>query len=79
MRGRPDDDCSDQNAQRAARARAAVATFRYETGQGDADGLDTVLTDLLCDLLHLCDQEGLSFERVVLLARTHYNAETHAV
>ena len=66
----------DQNAHRAVWARRALAAFQEETGLTDADGLDTVLTDLLCDLVHLCGQEGIEFERVLLRARTHYDAET---
>ena len=72
---RPEDDGRDQNVRRAAWAREAVAAFQNETGQDDSDGLDTLLTDLLCDLLHLCDQEGLEFQSILLLAKTHYDAE----
>ncbi len=65
----------DQNAHRIASARRAVAAFQDEAGQDDSDGLDTVLTDLLCDLQHLCDNEGLVFERILLLAKMHHTAE----
>lgn len=72
----PGDDCRDQNVRRAEWARAALSVFQNEARQDDSEGLDTVLTDLLCDLLHLCGKEGLEFERVLVLARRHYDAET---
>ena len=64
-----------RNADRAGSARHALAKFRNETALEDADGLDTAMTDLLCDLLHLCDQEGLAFAHMLLLAMTHHDAE----
>ena len=64
------------NADRAVWARRALATLQKETGLTDGDGLDTALTDLLCDLMHFCDQHGLQFDRNLLRAQMHYSAET---
>jgi hypothetical protein len=53
-----------------------LATLQRETGLTDADGLDVALTDLLTDLMHLCDQYGLEFDRNLLMAKVHYSEET---
>ncbi len=63
------------NADRAVWARRALATLQQDTGLTDADGLDTALTDLLCDLMHFCDQAGLEFEQNLIRAQMHYSAE----
>lgn len=65
-----------QNARRVEWARRAVARLKHETGLTNADGLDTAIVDLICDLLHLCNREGLEFEHVLALAKLHYDAET---
>jgi hypothetical protein len=64
------------NTARAAWAKRALATLQRETGLTDADGLDVALTDLLTDLMHLCDQYGLEFDRNLLMAKVHYSEET---
>jgi len=38
--------------------------------------METVLTDFVSDLLHLCDRERLVFDDVLRRARRHYAAET---
>ena len=64
-----------RNSDRAAWARRAVVTLQKETGLTEADGLDTAVTDLLADMMHLCRQEGLKFQRQFLMAEMHYEAE----
>lgn len=66
------------NADRADWALTAVKVFAEETGMGPDRGneeLFTVLQDLLCDIMHLCDVEGVSFEEVFGQARGVYNEE----
>ena len=73
---RREDGTQDMNTLRALWARRAVCTLQNDTGLTEEDGLETAVTDLLCNLMHLCGQEGLDFERDLFMARTHYGAET---
>jgi len=65
----------NQNTIRAEWARRVTTKFQNVTGLTDADGLDTAVVDLLCDLAHLCDEAGLEFERLLDRAMVHYDAE----
>lgn len=69
-------DPEDMNQERVEWARAAVQAFQGETGLGEADGLDTAIMDLLADLAHLCDAEGLDFGHLLYRAEGHYTEET---
>jgi len=69
-------DPEGMNQDRAEWARAAVDAFRAETGLDDGDGMDTAIGDLLADLAHLCDVEGLDFANLLARADDHYTAET---
>jgi hypothetical protein len=69
-------DPEGKNQDRAEWARAAVETFQAQTGLTDADGLDTAISDLLADLAHLCDEEGLDFGHLIWRADNHYTEET---
>lgn len=64
-----------QNARRAASAYRVVTKFQRQTGLTNADGLDTAIADLVCNLMHLCDSEGLPFDRILARANTHWAAE----
>lgn len=68
----PDPD--GQNDNRATWADQAVRAFRYTTGTDREDAL----SDLLCDLMHLCDRDAKlgDFESQLRRARGHYAAET---
>jgi hypothetical protein len=51
------------NDERADWALAALAAFAAETGQAAArDGLREIVSDLLCNLQHLCAREGVDFK-----------------
>lgn len=67
---------ADPTIRRARRARRALVSYRHDSGLTDADGLDTAIADLICDLLHLCNRSGLDCQRVLARARMHYDAET---
>ena len=62
------------NRDRASWAANALDTFQSETG---ADAEDAV-SDLLCDLMHLCDTNRTqeTFTVALYRARGHYDAET---
>lgn len=64
-----------QNARRATFSRGALDDYMKTTGLTIADGLDTAIGDLLVDLMHLCDQEGLDFAEILERASGHHEAE----
>lgn len=74
-----------RNADRARWAASAVAKFAKATGMGTDLGADpeTVLVDLLADLMHWCDARvltrsddaALDFGSALARARSHYLAE----
>lgn len=63
------------NSDRAKWAKAAVQTFADVTGLDTASELETAIADLLADLAHLCDAEGLSLFSLLESATRHYAAE----
>jgi hypothetical protein len=69
-------DSDEKNDDRAEWARAAVRHFQILTGLGEADGLDTAISDLLADIAHLCDREDLDFYHLLQQSGAHYLAET---
>lgn len=72
-------DPEGMNKDRAEWARVAVQAFATQTGldtDAAADGIATAITDLLADLGHLCDREGLSLPAIWQTAAMHYNEET---
>ena len=58
-------------AEKASLADAAVVPYLERTGSGR----DVVLTDLLADLMHWADREGLTFSEHEQRAYFHYLAE----
>lgn len=76
MGGVPDPD--DYNSHRALRAQNCIR-------DGYSNSLDTpnrhnlrLASWMLCDLMHMCDEEGLSFEQMLQEARDAYALETDA-
>lgn len=65
------------NTERISAAAAALVTFAERTGL-DADGepAETAVTDLLADLMHLCNSGGMAFDGLLATARLHHDAET---
>jgi hypothetical protein len=71
----PDPD--GQNDERAEWAAESIRTFARVTCMDTAnEDDDTILGDLLCDLMHWCDREGIDFDAVLGAARENYGAET---
>lgn len=52
-------------------ALAAVNTYANGAGEPD-ESLKTKIVDLLADLMHLCDEEALTFWALVTVAEDHY-------
>lgn len=70
-------DPEGKNKDRADWANVALAAFGDETGQTiDGDGPQQMIADLLCDLAHFCDRNGLSFAVCLSSGRNHYEEET---
>lgn len=67
-------DCADDNALRAEFAAVGVKAFAKRTGVLDEEP-ETAISDLLGDLMHLCDALGLNFDGLVESGRQHYDLE----
>ena len=65
-------DPEGQNDARAEWAGSALRFFQRSTGTDHSDAL----SDLLCNLLHWCDRNGLDFERELERGKCHYDEET---
>lgn len=57
------------NNDRAAWAQAAIDAFEEQTGSGK-------LGDLICDLMHWADRNGVEFYAELDAAEMHYRLET---
>ncbi len=72
-------DPEDQNDDRAMWGQISITAFERHTGTDPEDAL----SDLLCDLMHLCDrragEDGWNFDSQVERAREHYTVETEAL
>lgn len=68
---------ANMNVKRAGWAEAAVMTFARKTGQDKSgDDMETILADLLADVMHLVAREKLKFDDVLVRAKAHYREET---
>lgn len=63
------------NQDRVKWAMAAVQVFADVTGLDTASELETAITDLLADMLHLCDAHGFQLAELLESANRHYVAE----
>jgi hypothetical protein len=61
------------------RARRALAALNAYVEASDHDDEPEIYTDLLADLGHLCDQEGIEFQVLVDIALVHWRAERDEV
>lgn len=70
-------DPERHNDNRAAWAATALNAFADVTMMNTAgeDG-ETILGDLLADLMHWCDRNGVDFNDMLERARDHYEEET---
>jgi hypothetical protein len=66
----------ETNNQRAAAAFLGVDAFIELSGQDwENDGPKEIIGDLICDLLHLADIEGVSIDLVLANARRYHEEE----
>lgn len=68
------DDPAYNNGVRAGFAATAFKAFAIRVGGGEV--VETTISDLLADLMHLCDSLDLSFEDAVVRAESHYLPES---
>jgi hypothetical protein len=68
-------DVDGKNGQRSLRVEALLMKYCGDTYSGDED---TVVCDVLADLMHLCDQAPKrfgTFADALMLAQMHFDAE----
>lgn len=70
-------DPDNLNNERADWAEAALDAFALVTRMDTAgEDYETILGDLLCDLMHWCDRNGVDFDVMLDVARMGYEDET---
>lgn len=70
-----DDDSGDDNFSRAAWARTGVIAYAREKNCV-TEPLDQCIADLICDLAHLCDHEGVKLVECIRIGGNAYQSET---
>lgn len=64
------------NAERSALAAEILCYFATRTGLARSDeSADTLMVDLVTDLMHLCDRLEIDFSGVLNVAAMHHEAE----
>ena len=70
-------DPEGMNDDRAEWAQNALDAFASVTGMNTAgEDAETIMTDLLADLMHWSDRNGVKFSDVLSRAQSHYSEET---
>ena len=64
----------ERNAKRVDQAEVALLAFAEATGLSEADH-DVWVSDLLCNLMHYCEQQGKDLETELAHGQMHYEAE----
>lgn len=79
----PDSSADDEptNDERASWAAVGLIAFGQRTGMvrshvGDKEDAFLVVADLLCDIAHWCDRNGVNLPSALRLATSHYREET---
>ena len=70
------DDAQEDNTVRAQFAALAVRAFADRVCPGGEE-IETLIGDLLANLMHLCDAAGIDFDDRLRNGRRHYDAEVH--
>ncbi|MGR7464166.1 hypothetical protein ACU60T_23350 [Klebsiella aerogenes] len=64
------------NAERSALAAEILCYFASRTGQTrSGDPVDTIMVDLLTDVMHLCDSLDIDFQGALAVAAMHHGDE----
>ncbi|TQI77316.1 hypothetical protein FHU10_5284 [Serratia fonticola] len=65
------------NADRSAMAAETLCYFARQTGLARSDeSVDTIMVDLITDLMHLCDKLDIDFSGVLTVSAMHYDDES---
>lgn len=76
--GQTEDGIRTDNNLRAAWGALGLIAFADKTfSGGDGEDWETLIGDLLADLMHLSDALGEDFDALVDKAYSHYRPETH--
>jgi hypothetical protein len=67
-------ESKNSNVERSHSANEILSLFALKTGIQDED-THTKLSDLVSDLMHLCDKEDIDFNDVLERASDHYTNE----
>jgi hypothetical protein len=62
------------NMSRVARARVAIKGYA-----GEFHDLEANITDVLCDLRHLCAAKQMDFDHIDKVAKMHFEAENKLI
>lgn len=68
-------DPEEMNGQRAEWAEELINRFINATGTDRSDAL----ADMLSNIMHWCDREGMPFDKELDRARSYYRDETNGV
>lgn len=68
------EEIAHDNNRRATFALEGVVSYASIT-RCESEEVPTIITDMLCDLHHLCDFLGVEFEALLRTADVHYQAE----
>ncbi|HGV0046259.1 TPA: hypothetical protein ACNFPT_004564 [Enterobacter ludwigii] len=67
------------NAERSALAAEVLCIFARRTGQArDGEPVETIMVDLLANLMHLCDRMSIDFSGLLPVAAMHHDDERDA-
>jgi hypothetical protein len=58
-----------------AAAQTAIEAYEDHLGEGGARDVEEGLIDVITDLLHFAEREGVSAKKVIRLAKGHYEDE----
>ena len=65
------------NADRSAMAAEILCYFAHQTGLARSDeSVDTIMGDLITDLMHLCDRLDIDFSGVLTVSSMHHDDES---
>lgn len=72
-------DPENMNDDRAEWAAAAIHAFGHTTRMIQAgEDHDTIVCDLIADIMHWCDRNEVDFDDCLRIATNHYSAETES-
>lgn len=65
------------NQERSERAKQTILLYADLTGQDPDAELEDIVTDMLADMLHMAEEQEITFEDCLSWAYEHYDNEAH--